>query len=203
MRRLPIVVTLLSAAVAVGQEKPPYQVPEPKGWTRESIDLPPKGFAPDMKWKGKEEIRFAPGMFNASDPGYFSYAFLFWLPEGQKTDPKTMTAELLTYYRGLAKTILAYKKPAVDVASFTLTIAEAKEKPGKRATGEAVAAYTGELKWVEPFVTRKAQTLQFDIQVWQNAKHKHHCVFVCVSPQPVTAEVWKNLREIRQGTTFP
>ena len=52
-----------------------------------------------MKWKGQEEIRFAPGMFKPDAADFFSYALLFWLPDGEEIDPKTMEAELLTYYR--------------------------------------------------------------------------------------------------------
>lgn len=202
MLRLTLLSTVLVAAVATGQpEKKPYQVPEPKGWNKESIDLPPKGFAPDMKWKGQEEIRFAPGMFKPDAPDFFSYALLFWLPDGEKIDAKTMETELLTYYRGLAKTVLASKKQEVDVAKFTLTIKEAKEKSGKRASGDTFMAYAGELKWVEPFATGKAQTLRFEIQTWAAEKHKHQCLFICVSPKPTTDEMWKALREIRDGTT--
>ena len=52
-------VVFLSFAGAAEPEKPPYQVPELKGWGKEAIELPPK-FAPDMTWKGVEELRFAP-----------------------------------------------------------------------------------------------------------------------------------------------
>jgi hypothetical protein len=190
---------VLLASSSSAQERP-YAVPEPKGWTTESIDLPPKGFAPDMTWTGKEEIRFAPGMFKPDAPDFFSYAFLFWLPAGQKTDRKTVEAELLTYYRGLSRAVMTGKKKDVDVTGFTLALNEGK--PGKRAGGEAVAAYTGELKWVEPFATGKPQALRFEIQVWHNEKHKHDCVFVCVSPRPETDGVWKTLRAVRDGTAF-
>jgi hypothetical protein len=200
MLRLTVLFAAASLAAA-GQEKPPYSVPEPKGWNKESIDLPPKGFAPDMTWKGKEEIRFAPGMFKADAPDFFSYALLFWLPDDQKVDPKTVERELLTYYRGLSKTVLASKKQEVDAAAFTLTLKEVKEKAGKRP--EPVTAHVGELKWVEPFATGKPQTLRFEIHTWHNEKHRHHCVFVCASPRPETDEVWTRLREIRDGTTFP
>ena len=47
------------------------------------IDLPPKDFAPDMKWKGKEEIRFAPGMFKPNAPDFFSHRFCFGSPMGR------------------------------------------------------------------------------------------------------------------------
>jgi hypothetical protein len=190
------------AAVATEPQKPVYQVPEPKGWGKETIDLPPK-FAPDMAWKGVEDLRFAPGMFKADSPDFFSYALLFWLPDDQKIDPKTMEKELLAYYRGLAKAVLEGKKQKVDASEFTLSIKDAKGKAGKRASGETYTAYVAELKWVEPFATGKAQTLRFEIHTWHSEKHKRNCVFICASPQPETAEVWKKLREIRDGTTTP
>jgi len=195
---------LLMSALAIGQtEKRPFQVPEPKGWAKESINLPPD-FASDMKWKGTEDIRFAPGMFKADATDFFSYALLFWLPDDQKIDSVTMERELLTYYRGLAKAVLASgKRDGVDFAKFSLTIKDAKVKTGKRPTGEEYVASIGELKWVEPFATAKPQTLRFEIQTWYVEKHKHHCVFMCVSPQPETNEVWKSLREIRDGVMFP
>lgn len=193
---------LLPAAVAAEPEKPPYQVPAPKGWGKETIELPPK-FAPDMTWKGTEELRFAPGMFKADAADFFSYALLFWLPDDQKNDPKTVEKELLAYYRGLAKAVLDGKKQKADTGEFTLTVKDAKEKTGKRAGGETYSAYVGELKWVEPFATGKPQTLRLEIHTWHSAKHKRNCVFVCASPAAETAEVWKALREVRDGTTTP
>lgn len=189
--------------VAPGQpEKQPFQVPAPKGWGKETIPLPPS-FAPDMKWKGKEELRFAPGMFKSDSDSFFSYVLFFWLPDDQKIDSETMQQELLAYYRGLAKAVLKSKKQEVDVGKFTLTIKEAAEKTGKRPSGESFAAFVGELKWTEPFATGKPQTLRLDIHIWHSQKRNHHCLVACVSPQPERAEVWKTLREIRDGCAVP
>ena len=193
-------VLLTGSAAGQPEKELPYQVPTPRGWAKETIALPP-AFAPDMKWKGTEELRFAPGMFKADAPDFFSYALLFWLPDDQKIDPKTMEQELLTYYRGLAKAVLANRKKEADTSTFTLTIKDAKEKTGKRPSGEAFTAYVGELKWTEPFATGKPQTLRVEVHTWPSEKHKHHCVFVCASPQPETAEVWKALRDVRAGCT--
>ena len=202
MLRPCLLCALLLTLSAAGQpeKEPPYQVPAPKGWGKETIALPP-GFAPDMKWKGAEELRFAPGMFKAAADDFFSYALLFWLPDDQKVDRKTMERELLAYYRGLATAVLKGKKQEADTKAFTLTIKEAKEKPGKRPGGESVTAYTGELKWTEPFATGKPQTLRLEIHTWAASRHKRHCVFICASPQPETAAVWKALREVRAGCT--
>jgi len=182
------------------EKEPSYQVPTPTGWAKETIALPP-AFAPDMKWKGTEELRFAPSMFKAEAPDFFSYALLFWLPDDAEIDAKTMERELLAYYRGLAEAVLKGKKQEADTKAFTLTITAAREQPDKRPGGEAVAGHVGELKWTEPFATGKPQTLRLEIHSWPSAKHKHRCVFVCASPQPETAAVWKTLREIRAGCT--
>src|SRR5262245_59213287 len=200
MFRSCLLCALLVSGSAVGQseKEPPYQVPAPQGWAKETITLPP-AFAPDMKWKGKEELRFAPDWRKADADTFFSYGLLFWLPDDQKVDAKTMEQELLAYYQGLAKAVLKAKKQEVDVGAFTLTVKEAPAKPGTRPGGEPAAGYVGELKWTEPFTTGKPQTLRLEIHAWRVEKHKYHCVFICASPQPEAAAVWKTLREIRAG----
>jgi len=200
--RVCLLSALLLTQPAAGQPEkaPPYQVPTPTGWAKETLALPP-AFAPDLKWKGTGELRFAPGMFKADTPDFFSYALLFWLPEDAAIDAKTMERELLAYYRGLAAAVLKGKKQEVDTKVFSLTLTAAEQQPDKRPGGEALAGYVGELKWTEPFATGKPQTLRLEIHSWPSAKHKHHCVFVCASPQPETAAVWKTLRDIRAGCT--
>jgi hypothetical protein len=200
--RVCLLSALLLASWAAGQpeQEPPYQVPTPTGWAKETIALPP-AFAPDMKWKGVEELRFAPGMFKADAPDFISYALLFWLPDGAEVDAQAMERELLAYFRGLAVAVLKGKKQAVDTKAFRLTITAAQRQPDKRPGGEAVAGYVGELKWTEPFATGKPQALRLEIHSWTSAKHKHHCVFICASPQPEAGAVWKTLREIRAGCT--
>jgi len=186
--------------VAAQPEQLPYQVPQPKGWGKESIPLPPP-FAPKMTWKGTEELRFAPAWMKADSDTFFSYAVFFWLPADQKVDKATMEKELLTYYQGLATAVLRQKKQETDVSAFSVIL---KESPAdKRATGEKVSCNLGELKWTEPFTTGKPQTLKLDVHTWYCEKHKHQCVFICASPQPQAAAVWKTLREIRAGCTFP
>ncbi|WP_029630916.1 hypothetical protein [Zavarzinella formosa] len=194
---------LLFANTAVGQsEKPPYTLPSPKGWARETIALPP-AFAPGMAWKGTEDIRFAPGMFKPDSDTFFSYALVFWLPDDQKVDAKTMEKELLAYYRGLAKAVLKGKKQEADEGKFTLNVKDNPVKADKRGDGEVISSCVGELKWIEPFATGKEQTLRLEIQTWHCEKQKHHCVFLCVSPTSEESAVWKSLREIRTGFTCP
>lgn len=193
--------SLAMTVAVVGQETKdlPYAVPAPQGWGKETIPLPPE-FAPDMTWQGMEELRFAPRFLKADSANFFSYAMFFWLPDSLKVDTATLETELLVYYRGLAKAVSEGKEQKIDVATFTMTVKDAATKPAKRPNGQAVTAFDGELKWIEPFTTGKAQTLRMEIHAWREAEQKSRCVFICASPQPQTAAVWKSLREIREGT---
>jgi len=195
-----LICTLLMTTSAFGQvtDDSLYQVPAPEGWGKETIQLPPE-FAPDMAWHGTEELRFAPKWLKAESETFFSYALLFRLPDNQKLDAKTLESELLTYYRGLSKAVSESKEVEVDLKPFTMTVKADSTKTARRAGGEDITAFAGELSWIEPFTTGKLQTLHMDIQVWHSVKYKGSCVFICASPLPQTAEVWKSLREIREG----
>ncbi len=53
----------------------------PSDWRPEVIPFP-LGFAPDLGLEGVEELRFAPGMFDAKAADYFSYCFVdsrYWV----------------------------------------------------------------------------------------------------------------------------
>ncbi|MBC8288833.1 MAG: hypothetical protein H8E37_00805 [Planctomycetes bacterium] len=218
MRRLTPTLTLLllTSGLFAQAEDVRIHLDAPKGWRGEAISLPP-GFARDMSWKGLEEVRFAPGMFDAKADDFFSYVFVFYLPEAKKPDEKVLTKELLKYYRGLA-TAVARNKGGVDADSFKLTI-----KKVERTTGDATTPskpesevkstvsklkpdvrFHGTLNWTEPFATMKPQRLFFEIQSGPCPNRKARFLAVSVSPQkPVKAkELWTSMRRILGTTEF-
>ena len=65
-----------------------------------------------------------------------------------------------------------------------------------------VASYTATVNWIEPFATRKFQTLHFELQTWKYAGSSHQYLFVCASPQSQDKMIWKTLREIRANLTL-
>jgi hypothetical protein len=191
---------LLGAAASAPEERPaPAEMPAPKGWGKETIALPP-AFAPDLAWKGTEQLRFAPGMFRAGADDFLSYAMLFDLPAGSKADPETTERQLLAYYRGLCQAVLKGKSGKADVSAFTLTLKEVEAEPApKLLGGEACAVYAGELKWTGPFVTGKPQTLRLEVRTWSCEKSGRLLIFVAASPRPADAGIWKELRGVGDG----
>ena len=80
----------------------PYHLPQPKDWGIERFLLP-ASFAPQIPYKGVEDIRFTPGWGNVKSEEYWTYAFLWWLDESPQTDATIVAANLKAYYTGLVE----------------------------------------------------------------------------------------------------
>ena len=178
---------------AVAQQED-YKLQAPQGWGGETIKLPP-GFAPGMQLRGKEHIRFAPGMMQPESETFFSYAFVFELNVVPELTEQVIREEFLKYYRGLCKSVSQGKVPDADLKMFALAMQRATTTD---ASGDKAATqYTGVLTWIEPFSTQKSQMLNLEIHTW--SKGDRNYLFACVSPSETKAAVWKQLREIRQA----
>jgi hypothetical protein len=195
----------LSAAdvIAAASDAPDTTLVFNTTWKGERIQLPPP-FAPAMKLKGTEEIRFAPGMFDAGSATFFSYAFVFSVSKDQALTEEIIQREILAYYRGLSESILKRKKVNADADKFTFKLQQAKEAAGtpeKVAASAKAVQYHGELNWTEPFVTAKPQVLYFEIQSWADPATSRNYLFVCTSPKPRgdADATWTELRNIRRS----
>ncbi|MGL6267834.1 MAG: hypothetical protein ACRC2O_07895, partial [Chitinophagaceae bacterium] len=91
MKILSIIILSLFSAAIYGQEiqsefdghkwEAPYTLPVPKDWTIERFPIP-ISFAPQIPYRGVEDIRFTPGWGKKISEEYWSYAFLWYL-EGE------------------------------------------------------------------------------------------------------------------------
>jgi hypothetical protein len=190
---------LISGTLLAADEPVSPKLAAPEGWSGETIELPPR-FAPDMKLKGSEHIRFAPGMMKPDSDTFFSYAFVFDLEPKPALTEAVLKDEFLKYYRGLCKAVLNGQLPDVDPSAFKLQLQPAKSDAEPPSGEKAVAApskYTGVMDWAEPFATKKPQKLNLELQTW--ARDGRNYAFVCVSPQARDAAIWKQLHAIRDG----
>ena len=164
------------------------KIETPKGWRGESIKLPPP-FAPDMELKGVEVIRFAPGMFKPETNDFFSYFIVFRLDGQPDLSQKTLQLELLKYYRGLAK---AVSRGNIETKGFSI-----KVKPVKSSATKDIQKFLATLQWVEPFATKKPQTLRIDTLTWSKQGNRHTWALMCVSPKSADDPIWKQMHNIR------
>lgn len=203
-----VALLMILAQATCGQESPPkvkIHLESPKGWRGETIQLPPS-FAPKMVWKGLEEVRFAPGMFDPKKEDFFSYVFVFYVPSQSEPDQKILQRELLTYYRGLASAV-ARRKGGVDAEAFRMTVrkVDETEEPTSKKTDEKLPhRFVGALSWTEPFATMKPQKLHLEIQSATCKSRDARYLAVAVSPQsPEKAKpLWRSMRGILKTVEF-
>ena len=190
---------LLLVGFSLGAALPPHlqkfeiKKPTPE-WAGERIKLPPS-FAPKLGLKGIEEILFAPGMFKADEKNFFSYVFLFALERKPELTAEVLRKELLAYYIGLSKNVM--RNPKLDTSKFTVKLSPLKENGPVPKSAVGAKSYRAEVYWIEPFTTKKFQTLHFELQTWKYAKSPYNYLFVCASPQKPSAPIWKTMRGIR------
>ena len=189
-----------AAANPSPEEEPPYKVPEPAGWAKETFPLPP-AFAPGVNWKGVEELRFAPDWMKADADTFFSYAMLFWLSDDQKVDAAT------------------FERRAADLLPRPGQGGVWGQEAGRRRRRLHPEDQAGRREARQPARRRAGRGVCRRVEVDRTVHHrqapdavpgdphlvgrgaKHRCIFIAVSPRPETAAVWKTLREIRAGCT--
>lgn len=198
MRRLIMLLAILSATNTVwaADAELAKHITVPAGWKGEQISLPPS-FARDMQFKGIEEARFSPGMFQEKSNSFFSYFFVFKIDPGSELTQKNIERELLTYYQGLSRTIFNSRKKKIDTSGFTCKLTKAIPVDPQKIYPQGLTEYAATVEWTEPFVTRKPQTLNLIIQVWTDKTTRHGYLFVCVSPQEFKANIWQSMQNIR------
>jgi hypothetical protein len=190
---------LMMAGFSLGAALPPHlqkfeiKKPTPE-WAGERIKLPPS-FAPKLGLKGIEEILFAPGWRKAEEKNFFTYVFLFALERKPELTGEVLRKELLAYYTGLSKNVM--RNPKLDTSKFTVKLEPVKENGVTPKEAMNVKSYRAEVVWLEPFTTKKMQTLHFELQTWQYKGSANQYLFVSASPQKPAAAIWKTMRGIR------
>ena len=184
----------MSAALPPHLQKFEIKKPAPE-WAGERIKLPPS-FAPKLGLKGIEEILFAPGMFKADEKNFFSYVFLFALERKPELTAEVLRKELLVYYIGLSKNVM--RNPKLDTSKCTMKLEPTKGNGVTPKDSVSVKSYQAQVYWLEPFATKKMQTLYFELQTWKYKDSPYNYLFVSASPQKPGAAIWETLRGIRK-----
>ncbi len=174
----------------------PFQFTAPKNWRPERIPFP-LGFAPDLKHRGLEELRFGPGMFRPGSDTYWTYVFFWWIEGRPNISAKSLQTDLVAYYRGLSKAVGGSKKLKMKMDQITATVT--KLDAGKAPADFRQPRFTATLQTYDAFATGNLLTLNVEISLHQFGESNRTWLFFSVSPKPTTDPVWKTMREIRDS----
>jgi hypothetical protein len=163
-----------------------FSWPVPEGWRKETIPFPLE-FAPDLKHKGVEELRFGPGFSHPQEPDFWSYDFVWRLDDESVVDEKTLADELTRYFRGLNMAV-GGKKYGFDAARFKASVTAVPAPAGS-------AAFRGRVESYDAFATGEPIVLNVEARRESCPDGRRRFVSFAISPQAPDAAVWKSLRE--------
>ncbi|MDB5231357.1 MAG: hypothetical protein JWN76_2162 [Chitinophagaceae bacterium] len=169
----------------------PYHLPAPKGWNVEHIPFPIE-FAPQILYKGFEDLRFTPGWESTASEEHWSYAFFWWLEGDQKIDTSVLQQNLKLYYTGLVgRNVRERHIPANKLVPVITAI-----KKMDTANGDA-ETYTGTIVMLDYLdITFPAITLNCLIHKKACDEKNHTGLFFEISPRPFEHPVWQQLNKL-------
>ncbi len=187
--RIILAIVLFLPAVAIAQDDSaaelPFSMPVPDGWRTETIPFP-LDFAPELEYEGLEELRFAPGMFVADSEDFWTYAFVWWIPDGTMIGPDSLASDLEAYFSGLGRVVAEDRGLDTSEASYDVILAAA----------DTEYDYEGNAQIFDPFVTGKMISLNIRIKMIACPDQVRLAVFFELSPQPYSHDVWATLAGI-------
>jgi hypothetical protein len=167
----------------------PYSLDIPKGWDVERFLIPIE-FAPSIPYNGIEDIRFTPGWGKIETNEYWSYAFLWYLDNTPKFNPKIIEKNLIAYYTGLLN--INTDKNKIDTTRLTPVKASIEKRVPDKGD---LKTFQGTVNMID-FMTLKPITLNLVIHIKSCEGQNKTFVFHEVSPKPYTDNVWTGLNQL-------
>ena len=167
----------------------PYHLPMPTGWNFERF-LIPISFAPEIPYKGVEDIRFTPGWPNVKSEEYWTYAFLWYLDSAPKTDANIIAKNLTAYYTGLIKANTANATSSTEnIMAVTASFKKIQTEKGDLET------YTGTIEMLD-YMQKKPIVLNCRVHIKSCKEQNKALLFYELSPKPFTHSNWINLNQL-------
>jgi hypothetical protein len=167
----------------------PYDLPIPKDWAIERFPIP-IGFAPQIPYRGVEDIRFAPGWGNVKSEEYWTYAFLWYLDNSPETDAKIIADNLKAYYTGLVEV----NSDSAKISTVTLTQVTTSFNKAPTDKGD-LETYTGAIGMTD-YMQLKPITLNCIVHLKSCPDSGKTLLFYELSPTPFTHKNWQSLNQL-------
>jgi len=169
--------------------KAPYQLSIPTGWDIERFLIPIE-FAPQIQYKGVEDIRFTSGWANVKSNEYWTYAFLWYLDGTYKINKNILENNLRAYYSGLVgRNIEPRKIPASKVIPVKTFVKQV-------TTSESDLKTFNETIEMLDYMEQRPITLNCIVHVRPYKEKGKTFIFYELSPKPFPDSIWLKLNEL-------
>jgi len=167
----------------------PYNLPIPKDWTIERF-LIPINFAPQISYRGVEDIRFSPGWSKVKTDEYWTYAFLWYLDGSVKMDPEIIAFILKAYYSGLIES----NRENLKIPDEKLIPVQTSFKETKTVKDD-LKTFTGTIYMLD-YMQQKPITLNCIAHLKTCPEENRTIIFYELSPKSFSHNNWLNLNQL-------
>lgn len=171
----------------------PYSYTARVGWTSERF-LFPFTFAPEISYKGFEDIRFAPGWGNKDSKEKWAYTFIWWLDDAYRFDEKILKENLDSYFSGLTKQTAIDGK--LNMSAYTPASFDVQKVKTVKGDTETYSA-SGSI--FDAFVTKQKGNLFIKVHV-KDCKDKNQTILLFeIAGTSFNQPVWGQLNLINEN----
>ena len=199
MKNILLAIVCIASLSAIAQDSkvefdgknwnPPYTLSTPPGWNVERFQIPIE-FAPQIPYKGIEDIRFTPGWGNVKTDEYWSYAFLWYLDSMPAINEQIIEHNLQAYYSGLIdRNIVRRKIPAEKLFPTKASFKKTTTTKGDLET------YSGTIHMLD-YMEQKPMVLNCLVHVRPYKEKNKTIIFHEISPKDFSSQVWVNLNKL-------
>lgn len=156
-------------------------------WGKEIISMPIH-FAPQIPYKGIEEIRFAPGWSKPKEDGFWSYVFVWNIDLNKQLTANDLETYLQYYFDGLMNVV---NKEKEKVLPKTVALFIKKENNIK------VNEFVGKLQIYNAFHTKEVMQLHCTVKQYYCAEQQRSMVLFRFSPKDQKHPIWDKLNRVK------
>lgn len=184
--RIFTVVLFLCAILTFGQEEEQLGVLESDTtWLKEIIKFP-ISFAPEIKYEGYEDLRFAKKWRDNAHEDFWSYMFAWHIKSNEKQTVALLETNIKFYYDGIMKAVNK-KKDFVVPETTVLFIKTENNKDFD---------FIGKLYVYDSFTSEAMMTLNVRVKVRYCDQTESSTVLFKLSPQSFNHKVWERFNEV-------
>lgn len=189
MKRIIIISILLSCSISVfGQKNEEVNLIQVDStWGKEIIQVP-FWFAPEINYKGHEDIRFAKDWERIDSAGFWTLVFAWDINLKTKPTTKFFEDNLKHYFDGLMKVV--NEDTTLIIPKTKALFIEDKQKKG-------ITTFTGTVETYDAFTTKKMIILNATIENYYCKKTDTYIPLFKLSPRDFKHEAWEMLNQAK------
>lgn len=156
-------------------------------WGKEIIRMP-LHFAPEIPYKGVEEIRFSPDWSKQEADGFWSYAFVWDIDLNKELTATNVETYLQYYFDGLMGGV---NKDKDKIVPKTIALFLKKENDAE------VSEFVGKLQVYNSFHTKDIMILYCTVKQYYCTEKQKSMVLFRFSPKAFGHAIWEQLNTVK------